>query len=96
MSTTTSPAAASSIQSQSKNPKRGLRLEKEFYINLDNVCAWSITSEQIHFQMVDENIINIYLKGSEVSKYTSETTVEINEFKRIERELMEYMGLEKG
>jgi hypothetical protein len=93
MHNTTTPAAASSIQSKSKIPKRGLRLEEESYINLDNVCAWNIDPEQIHFQMADENLINIYLKDSKSSEYSSETTVEINEFKRIERELMEYMGI---
>jgi hypothetical protein len=93
-STTTQPSI-SSIQSKTLPPKRGLRLEQGFHINLDNLCAWSISPEQLHFEMADENIINIYLKDSKSSKYSSETIVEINDFKRIERELMEYMGMAK-
>ncbi len=93
MSNTTAPAAASSIQSKSKSLKRGLKIEKGFYINLGNICALIIYPESFQFQMSDQNTINVYLKDSESSKYTSESIVEVNEFKRIGRELSEYMGV---
>lgn len=85
--------AASAAQTKSKKNKRGLRIEQGFYLNLDNVCIWTQHPEHIQFQMTDQNIINIYLKDSDSSKYTSESNVNISEFKRIERELTEYMEL---
>ncbi len=85
-------AAASHIQGKPKISKRGLRLEEEFYVNLDNVCAWSTHPEHIQLQMSDQNLIDIYLNDTLSSKYGSGTNVEINELKRIEREIADYMG----
>ncbi len=93
MSNTTTPAAASSIHSKSKNPKRGLRLEKDFFINLDNVCGWTHHPEHMQFQLTDQNVIDIYLENSESIPHSSQSHFKINEFKRIERELAEYMGI---
>ncbi len=86
-------AAASHIQGTPKNLKRGLRLEKKYFVNLDNVCAWSAHSEHIQLKMSDQNLIDVYLHDTASSKYGSGTIVEINEFKRIEREIADYMGV---
>ncbi len=87
------PAAASHIQGNTKTSKQGLKIEKGFYVNLDNVCAWSKRPEHIQFQLTDQNLIDVYLNDTESSKYGSGTIVEINEFKRIEREITDYMGV---
>lgn len=76
-----------------KSLRRGILIEKGFHINLENVCSWSSHPEYIQFQMTDQNIINVYVKDSDSSKYTSDSIIEINEFKRIQRELAEYMSL---
>lgn len=92
MSTQTkmTPAAASNSQTFTK---RGLRIDKECCVNLENVCAFLVYKESIHLQLADQNIIEIHLEESRGSLISAHPSVKINEFKRIERELNEYFQL---
>lgn len=93
------PANASSnsnVVTLNKKLKRGLRIQDNYIVNLDNVCTCYITKDTITLDMSNQEIVNVYLKDSESHRLTSEindfAAVEVNEFKRIEREVLEYMG----
>lgn len=76
--------------------KKGLNILEGFNVNLQNVAVWIVETNSIQLQMTgmeELSIINIYLERAEVS--SSERNyghvVPVNEFKRIEREISEYM-----
>ncbi|QUI63540.1 hypothetical protein GSF04_13970 [Pseudoalteromonas sp. A22] len=75
--------------------KKGLKVSDGFNVNLDNVCVWIVETESIQLQLAcsDElGIIDIVIEGSEAAKCSEGHRVTINEFKRIEREITEYMA----
>jgi len=76
--------------------KKGLKISDSFNVNLDNVCAWHVEKEAIQLQLAcseDFAIIDIVIENSEAAKYSGGHCVSINEFKRIEREVAEYMSV---
>lgn len=75
--------------------KKGLHISNGFNVNLENVCVWIVEKESIQLQMNSSdgmnNIINIILETS-IEREEFNHKVPVNEFKRIEREISEYMG----
>ncbi|WP_375725250.1 hypothetical protein LXN10_07575 [Arcobacter sp. KX21116] len=75
--------------------KKGLHVSNGFNVNLENVCVWIVEKESIQLQMNSaegmNNLINIILETSDETGSFSHK-VSINEFKRIEREITEYMS----
>ena len=72
--------------------KRGLHIANGFNVNLDNVCVWIVEKETIQLQMVDSNLVNIEIENNDKTGFFNDAhLVSINEFKRIEREISEYM-----
>ena len=73
---------------------RGLKIESNFYLNMDSIITWKINSEGI-------NIVTSFTKNSRLLITTKEpgigmtspyVIVSIQELKRIIKELNEYMG----
>ena len=76
--------------------KRGLYITDGYYVNLHNVSVWRIKDGFIQLQLSDFYLIEIKVDGSDVYIGGDENfSVEINEFKRIEREIFEYMGIKQ-
>ncbi|ADG91855.1 hypothetical protein Arnit_0188 [Arcobacter nitrofigilis DSM 7299] len=74
--------------------KKGLHVSNGFNVNLENVCTWKVQKEWIQIETNSNdgmNIINIILETSNETVGFSHR-VPVNEFKRIEREISEYMG----
>jgi hypothetical protein len=74
--------------------KKGLKVKEGFNVNLENVCVWIAGKEFIRLQLAcsdDLGIIDIAIEDSE-SANSHGHIVTINEFKRIEREITEYMA----
>ena len=74
--------------------KKGLHVADGYNINLDNVCVWIVGKNSIQLQTtgaVDFCLIDIYVGGSLDSELHGGHAVTINEFKRIGREINEYM-----
>jgi len=77
--------------------KRGLYIADGFNVNLDNVCVWIVEKTSIQLQMANSDeisIIDIHVENSDDSVPSAIHKVPINEFKRIEREISEYMTKE--
>ena len=77
--------------------KKGLHIANGFNVNLENVCVWIVEKEKIQLQMsieADLSIIDIKIENSNKTDFFTDTghSVSINEFKRIEREISEYMA----
>ena len=76
--------------------KRGLYITDGYYVNLHNVSVWRIKDDFIHLQLIEYHYIDIKVDGCDDSIGGDENfSVEINEFKRIEREIFEYMGIKQ-
>lgn len=74
--------------------KKNLNISGGFNVNLDNVCVWIVEEESIQLQLngIEElAIIDILLKDSKTAEFRNGHKVTINELKRIEREITEYM-----
>ena len=93
MSNTKTTAAANTSLSQPKKLKKGLKVDPEFFVNLEHVCGWIFHEKSIQLQLSDQNIVDIFLESTDETSIITHPTVTINEFKRIEREIKEYMGL---
>lgn len=76
---------------QESSPNVGLKITSDYYINLNNVTGWNLGSDYIEFHLINNDQVNVLV--SDVSAPQSFINVKINEFKRIERELFERMGL---
>lgn len=93
MSNTKTTAAANTSLSQPRKLKKGLKVDPEFFVSLEHVCAFIFYEKSIQLQLSDQNIVDIYLQNKDEISVTSHSTVPVNEFKRIEREIKEYMGI---
>ena len=93
MSNSKTTAAASIPSIPSKKIKKGLKIDSEFHVNLEHVCAFIFYEKSIQLQLSDQNIVDINVQNKDEISITTHSTVPVNEFKRIERELKEYMGL---
>lgn len=74
---------------------KGLKVTEGFYLNLDNICQWHKDQNSITIinSSLDEFcLIEIYVKGTQ-SSHDKTHGVELNEFKRIEREISNYFGV---
>lgn len=75
--------------------KKGLKVKEGVNVNLENVCVWIVEKESIQLQLACSDklgIIDIFIESSESAKFSHGHKVAINEFKRIEREITEYMA----
>ena len=93
MSNSKTTAAASIPSISSKKIKKGLKIDSEFHVNLEHVCTFIFYENSIQFQLTDQNVVDVYIQNKDEISVTSHSTVPVNEFKRIVRELNEYMGL---
>jgi hypothetical protein len=76
--------------------KKGLKIHTGHYINMENLCTFSVNENtmQIHTTGSDDvNVYTLFVKGTGEFG-TLGDPIEINEFKRIEREISQYLGLE--
>lgn len=73
--------------------KCGLKISDNHYINMENVCSFFIEKDIIHLTLSNEGIKQLVIDEVK-DKYSIEyTAISINEFKRIEREVLEYLGV---
>ncbi|KWT98979.1 hypothetical protein APQ14_19205 [Vibrio toranzoniae] len=76
--------------------KKALKLENNYYINMDTVTEFSIEGQWLSITTTAHPEIGRYvvaLQGSQDASY-ARFTVPINELHRIKRELGEYMGVD--
>jgi len=73
--------------------RKGLKVIDGVYINLDNICVAIFEEKSLQLQFSDENLIDVHIPGA---SYPAGHKVEINEFKRIEREVKEYLEVDKN
>ncbi|WP_444912337.1 hypothetical protein [Microbulbifer sp. PAAF003] len=77
--------------------KKGLHISKGFNVNLENVAVWIIEENSIQLQMTGMQelaLIDIHLELPDTNPIDRQYghVVPVNEFKRIEREISEYMS----
>ena len=75
--------------------KKGLRIENNFYLNMDSIITWRVSSEGISIMTslnTENNRILITTKEPEIGSVSNYLIVSIPEVKRIIKELNEYMG----
>ena len=74
--------------------KTGLKIVDGVYVNLANVCVAIFEEKSIQLQFSDENLINVNVPDPK-HPYSSGYKIEINELKRIERQVKEYLEVDK-
>ncbi|MGR6872906.1 hypothetical protein ACU6U9_11490 [Pseudomonas sp. HK3] len=93
MSNSKTTAAAAKPVKILKNTKKGLKIDSQFHVNLEHVCAFIFYEKSIQLQLSDQNIVDIYIQNHDQLLVAPHSSVSVNEFKRIERELKEYMNI---
>ncbi|MBL4796501.1 MAG: hypothetical protein JKY50_03710 [Oleispira sp.] len=77
--------------------KKGLKITDQVFLNKDNICSWFKNDNSMQIitsASRGENTFDIYTDGSNIPKEHNQSfMLEINEYKRIEREINEYMGV---
>lgn len=77
--------------------KKGLHISNGFNVNLENVAVWIVHENLIQLRMTgmeDLSLIYIHpgLPETKLIDSPDDHVVPVNEFKRIEREISEYMA----
>ena len=76
--------------------KRGLRIKDGVFINLNSFVKWHVNETQISIEcnnIADDLVpLSIRIKNKHNKDQANTYYVEVNEFKRIKREIEEYMG----
>ena len=72
--------------------KKGLRIENNFYINMDAIITWRVSNEGISI-MTSSNRFLITTKEPELGAISHYFIVSVQEVKRIIKEINEYMGV---
>ncbi|PAJ72877.1 hypothetical protein CJF42_18960 [Pseudoalteromonas sp. NBT06-2] len=70
--------------------KKGLKIVDGFYVNLENLCSAIFEERTIQLLFVGEELLDICIAGT---PYAPGQEVEINEFRRIEREVKTYLEI---
>ena len=78
--------------------KKGLRITDQFYLNMESICYFIKDDDSLQIETSTssaDKIIDIFLENSGIkSDATLSFSVKINELKRIEREVLQYLGVE--
>lgn len=77
--------------------KKGLRIENNFYLNMDNIISWRVSSEGISIMTsakTENNRFLITTKEPELGLWSLYYIVSPQEVKRIIKEVSEYMGID--
>lgn len=75
--------------------KKGLKIENNFYLNMDSIITWRISSEGISIMTsisTENNRILITTKEPEIGSVSNYLIVSVQEVKRIIKDINEYMG----
>jgi len=76
--------------------KRGLRIEEDYYLNMDSIVSWSFSNDSVSIMTpfnTEDNGILITTKKPGTVNLQQVHVVSIQEIKRITREIKEYMGI---
>ncbi|MEY8215577.1 MAG: hypothetical protein RPR97_13970 [Colwellia sp.] len=68
--------------------KLGLKITDNFHINMENICSFNVDGDDIYINFGGE--FNERITTARTNDFA--TTIEINELKRVERELREYFS----
>lgn len=73
--------------------RRSLKIENEFYLNMDNIVSFNLEDNviQITTNSADTNYFEIFI--GEQRPFTGSRYVTESDFRRIKREICEYMGV---
>lgn len=77
--------------------KKGLIIENNFYLNMDAIITWRVSSEGISIMTsanTEKNRFLITTKEPELGTFPLYFVVPIQEVKRIIKEINEYMGID--
>ncbi len=73
--------------------KKAIKLENNYFLNLNSITTWLIADNRIQIQTGNpEQLINIEIDGD--PKFCS--SVSVQEFHRIVREIEEFMGVQNS
>ncbi len=76
--------------------KKGLKIDKNFYLNMDAIISWRVRSEGISIMTsanTENNRFLISTKEPELGTFPLYFIVSIEEVKRIINEINAYMGI---
>ena len=76
--------------------KKGLRIENNFYLNMDSIITWRVSNEGISIMTslnTDSNRFLITTKEPELGAISNYFIVSVQEVKRIIKEINAYMGV---
>lgn len=76
--------------------KKGLKIDNNFYLNMDAIITWRVSSEGISIMTsakTENNHFLISTKEPELGTFPVYFIVSLQEMKRIIKEISEYMGV---
>jgi len=76
--------------------KRGLKIEEDYYLNMDSIIFWSFSTDSVSIitpYNTEDNGILITTQKPNIVNLQQVHVVSIQEIKRIIREIKEYMGI---
>ncbi len=77
--------------------RKGLRIENNFYLNMDAIITWRVSSEGISIMTsakTENNRFLVTTKEPELGTFPLYFIVSIQEVKRIIKEINEYMDID--
>lgn len=73
--------------------KCGLKIFEYHYINMENLCSFYIEEDNLYLHLTNQGSIHLVMDEAKRKHANKYQTVSVNEFKRIKREVLEYMGV---